>query len=164
MWPQPIILHLKIVLQEHVRMSVVSPTSRFAYKSIRLHWRRFAYMIWVVSPTHLYECKFTLWPTSCLSYDLSMDRCDLNGFSGLSAGPLGAEGRWGGIMAYSIYLKHACVGRYASLRCHCCSWWPSWRRSSLMEARCCCGSTFRRRSLRTVSVGRWWLSDLAAQT
>ena len=25
------------------RMSVVSPTSRFAYKSIRLHWGRFAY-------------------------------------------------------------------------------------------------------------------------
>ena len=57
-------------------MSVISPTSRFAYKSIRLHWRRFAYMIWVVSPTHLYKCKFTLWPTS-LSYDLSIDRCDL---------------------------------------------------------------------------------------
>ena len=57
--------------------SHVSPTSRFAYKSIRLHWRRFAYMIWVVSPTHLYKCKFTLWPTSCLSYDLSIDRCDL---------------------------------------------------------------------------------------
>ena len=31
------------------RKPVVSPTSRFAYKSIRLHWRRFAYMIWVVS-------------------------------------------------------------------------------------------------------------------
>ena len=61
----------------HIWMSVVSPTSRFAYKSIRLHWRRFAYMIWVVSPTHLYKCKFTLWPTSCLSYDLSIDRCDL---------------------------------------------------------------------------------------
>ena len=46
-------------------MSVVSPTSRFAY------------MIWVVSPTHLYKCKFTLWPTSCSSYNLSIDRCDL---------------------------------------------------------------------------------------
>ena len=34
-------------------------------------------MIWVVWPTHLYKCKFTLWPTSCLSYDLSIDRCDL---------------------------------------------------------------------------------------
>ena len=64
-------------LSEQRKMSVVSPTSRFAYKSIRLHWRRFAYMIWVVSPTHLYKCKFTLWPTSCLSYDLSIDRCDL---------------------------------------------------------------------------------------
>ena len=32
-------------------MSVVSPTSRFAYKSIRLHLSRFAYTIWDVSPT-----------------------------------------------------------------------------------------------------------------
>ena len=34
-------------------MSVVSPTSRFAYKSFRLHVGRFAYTIKVVSPTEL---------------------------------------------------------------------------------------------------------------
>ena len=34
-----------------VRMSVVSPTSRFAYESIRLHRGRFAYTTKVVSPT-----------------------------------------------------------------------------------------------------------------
>ena len=35
------------------RMSVVSPTSRFAYKSFRPHLGRFAYTIKVVSPTQL---------------------------------------------------------------------------------------------------------------
>ena len=57
------------------RMSVVSPTSRFAYKSIRLHRGRFAYMtksfrlhgpsrfayIEVVSPTQISRNIFGRW-------------------------------------------------------------------------------------------------------
>lgn len=87
-----------------------------------------------------------------------------DGYAGLSGGPLDGEGLSACRTACSTFLKHGGGAHDANLLCRCYSWWPSWRRSRLTEARCRCGSTFGRRTPQTAVAGALRLQLSAART
>jgi len=79
-------------------------------------------------------------------------------------GPLDEVDRLVGINLGSVYLRRDDAARGANLRRHCYSWWPSYIRSNLKGATCCCRSKWLTRTRQTAVVGLWWPAVLVART